>query len=73
MMLQPGKYKHFKGGEYEVLGTAIHSETHEELVIYKALYETSDFPADTLWVRPLTMFTQMVEHQGESLPRFQRL
>lgn len=59
-----GPYRHFKGGLYEVLGVARHSETQEELVIYRPL------GADQLWVRPLSMFTESIEHEGERVPRF---
>ena len=50
-----GKYKHHKGKFYEVIGVARHSETLEELVIYKALYESKEFGKDTLWARPKSM------------------
>ena len=49
--IKPGRYRHFKGKEYEVLGIACHSETEEELVVYRALY--GDFG---LWVRPVRMW-----------------
>jgi hypothetical protein len=61
----PGRYSHFKGGEYEVLGIARHSETDERLVVYRPLYGEGG-----LWVRPLAMFLQTVEHNGQSVPRF---
>ena len=57
--LIPGKYKHYKGGLYEVYGTATHSETSETLVVYRPLYGEG-----ALWVRPLSMFTESVEHDG---------
>lgn len=63
--LPVGKYRHFKGGEYEVVGTARHSETHESLVVYRPLYNDSG-----LWVRPVAMFLETVTHNGESVPRF---
>lgn len=65
MELQLGRYKHFKGGEYEVIGVAKHSETQEEIVVYRALYGDRE-----LWVRPLTMFTEQVEVGGTLVPRF---
>lgn len=65
MTLQPGKYRHFKGGEYEVIGTATHSESAEQLVVYRPLYGERG-----LWVRPLSMFTEPVEHAGEWVARF---
>ncbi|HET8710026.1 MAG TPA: DUF1653 domain-containing protein [Spongiibacteraceae bacterium] len=63
--LRPGIYRHYKGNLYEVLGVAQHSETHEHLVVYRALY--GDFG---LWVRPLSMFTEEVVHEGCRQPRF---
>ncbi|WP_275286009.1 DUF1653 domain-containing protein [Halomonas elongata] len=61
----PGIYRHYKGPLYEVIGVAHHSETEEPLVAYRALY--GDYG---LWVRPLSMFMEIVEMQGEPLPRF---
>jgi hypothetical protein len=66
-MLKPGKYKHYKGKEYEVLGIARHSETLEELVVYKALYQPE---GENLWVRPMKMFTEEIEVEGKKMPRF---
>ncbi len=60
-----GKYEHFKGKMYEVIGVAKHSETLEELVVYKPLYGEMG-----LWVRPLKMFTEEVEINGKKVPRF---
>lgn len=64
-----GKYRHFKGGEYQVIGTARHSETLEVMVIYKPLYELN---ADELktWVRPIEMFFDSKEHNGKTVSRF---
>ena len=64
-MMKPGRYRHFKGGEYEVYGVAKHSETGEELVVYRTLYGERG-----LWVRPLTMFEETVEREGKIQPRF---
>lgn len=64
--IKPGKYRHFKGGEYEVLGLATHSETDEQLVVYRALYGERG-----LWVRPLAMFLETVERDGQIRPRFE--
>lgn len=63
--IKPGKYEHYKGKYYEVLGVAKHSETEEELVVYRLLY--GDFG---LWVRPKKMFLETVEAKGKKLPRF---
>ena len=60
-----GRYRHYKGGEYEVLGTARHSETDELLVVYRPLYG-----AGGLWVRPRAMFLESVTINGEAVPRF---
>ena len=65
MEIRPGRYRHFKGGEYRVIGTARHSETLEELVVYRALYGEGG-----LWVRPAAMWRETVERDGETLPRF---
>ncbi len=65
-MLKLGKYRHYKGREYEVIGVAKHSETLEELVAYRTLYGSHD-----LWVRPLKMFTEEVEIDGKKIPRFE--
>lgn len=64
--LKLGRYRHYKGNEYEVIGVAKHSETLEELVVYRALY--GDY---SLWVRPKAMFEEMVEVNGKKVPRFQ--
>jgi hypothetical protein len=67
-----GIYEHFKGKRYEVLNVALHSETLEPMVVYKALYK-GDFPEGTLWVRPLAMFKENVTVNGKSMPRFKAL
>jgi hypothetical protein len=66
--LPPGRYRHYKGPLYEVIGVARHSETEEPLVVYRALYGEHG-----LWVRPLAMFTETVEVNGLALPRFERV
>ena len=65
MEIKPGKYSHFKGNEYEVLGVGLHSETLEEMVVYRALYGDRG-----LWVRPAAMWNEMVEKDGETIRRF---
>ena len=65
MNLKPGKYRHFKGNEYELLFVATHSETLEQMVVYRALYGAGGF-----WVRPASMWTEHVERDGYSGPRF---
>ena len=63
MDVQPGRYRHFKGKYYDVIGCARHSETEEEMVVYRD-------DARRLWVRPLTMFLERVAVGGEMIPRF---
>ena len=58
-MIKPGRYRHYKGQEYEVVGTAKHSETEEEFVVYRQLYGTGD-----LWIRPKGMFAEQVHING---------
>ena len=60
-----GKYRHFKGNEYRVVGIAKHSETLEPMVVYQALYGEGG-----LWVRPADMWNEIVERDGKSFPRF---
>lgn len=62
---KPGRYRHFKGNEYEVLGVATHSETLEPMVVYRPLYGEMG-----LWVRPLSMWSEHIERDGYSGPRF---
>lgn len=64
-MIKLGKYKHFKGKEYEVVGIAKHSETLEEMVVYKALYGDGG-----LWVRPACMWNETVNRDGKTFKRF---
>ena len=63
--IKPGRYRHFKGNEYEVLGVGKHSETLEEYVIYRALYGEGG-----LWVRPASMWNETVERDGKTYKRF---
>jgi hypothetical protein len=63
-----GLYSHYKGGEYEVLGVARHSETHEPLVVYRPLYNATGW-----WVRPHAMFFEAVEMDGEPRARFEKV
>ena len=66
MSVKLGKYRHFKGNEYEVIGVARHSETLEETVVYRALY--GDYG---LWVRPASMWNEVVIHNGKEVKRFE--
>lgn len=65
-MIQPGTYRHYKGNTYQVIGVAKHSETEEDVVVYRALYGEGG-----LWVRPLEMFREKVKIEGKSVPRFE--
>jgi hypothetical protein len=64
----PGRYRHYKGGEYDVVGTVRHSETLESMTLYRALYGQMG-----LWVRPATMFNESVVIEGVQQPRFKRI
>lgn len=68
MSVEPGRYRHYKGREYIVLGVARHSETDEELVVYQP-----DYGDRGLWVRPMTMFLETVTATGRQQPRFEFL
>ncbi len=68
MTLALGKYRHYKGPEYLVIGVARHSETEEELVVYQKLYGDH-----SLWVRPLTMFTETIVIDGQAKQRFEKI
>ncbi|ATX76407.1 MULTISPECIES: DUF1653 domain-containing protein [Reinekea] len=68
MTIATGLYQHFKGGQYQVLAVAEHSESGEQLVVYLALYDLSK-----TWLRPLQQFNETVEYNGERLPRFRYL
>ena len=65
MELKPGKYRHFKGNEYELIGIARHSETLEKMVVYRALYGEGG-----MWVRPISMWNEQVEKEDYTGPRF---
>lgn len=67
-MLPTGKYRHYKGNDYEVVGVATHSETHEPMVVYRPLYGER-----ALWVRPLAMFMEEVAVDGKTVPRFAKI
>jgi hypothetical protein len=66
MSLQPGRYRHYKGKDYIVLGVARHSETEEQMVVYR-----TDYGDRSLWVRPLAMFQESIEIDGQIKARFQ--
>jgi hypothetical protein len=66
--VQPGRYRHYKGKEYTVLGVARHSETHEELVVYR-----QEYGEHGRWVRPKQMFLENVKVGGQDVPRFRHV
>ena len=68
MSIGPGTYRHYKGNEYTVIGTARHSETDEEMVVYRQEYGNR-----SLWVRPRAMFQEIVTVEENEVPRFQLL
>lgn len=70
MKPEPGLYKHYKGKIYEVIGVARHSETLEELVVYKATYQPE---GQNLWLRPLSMFMETVHINGTDIRRFEKI
>ena len=69
-MVKIGKYRHYKGKYYKVIGIAHHSETLEEMVVYQALYTSSDFGKNALWVRPKKIFEGSVIFKGKKVSRF---
>jgi hypothetical protein len=66
--IKPGRYRHFKGNEYGVVGVAKDSETLQTVVVYRALYGEQG-----LWVRPLEMFAELIERDGKTIPRLQNV
>ena len=68
--IRPGKYKHFKGNNYQVIGEATHTETGEKLVVYTPLYQADSFEPGALFVRPLSMFTETIIRAEKEVKRF---
>ncbi|MBQ9845891.1 MAG: DUF1653 domain-containing protein [Oscillospiraceae bacterium] len=68
MSIEPGRYRHFKGNEYEVLYVAKHSETLEEMVVYRALYGEHG-----VWVRPANMWDETITRDGKTFKRFEKI
>ena len=68
--IKPGRYRHYKGHEYQVLGVGVHSETLEEFVVYKPLYNVEDRFKGKLWIRPVDNFVAQVEFNGKKVERF---
>ena len=72
-VFKPGRYRHYKGKEYEAIEIARHSENLEEFVVYRAFYESKEFGKDALWIRPKKMFFENVMVEGKKVPRFKFL
>lgn len=70
MHIEPGLYRHYKGQTYEVIGVARHSESLEQLVVYKATYQKE---GENLWVRPYAMFTGTLTVEGQTVKRFSKI
>ena len=68
MTIEPGKYRHYKGNEYQLIGVAKHSETLEDYAVYQDLHGSHQ-----IWVRPAAMFLEIVEKNGRRFPRFERI
>ena len=71
--ITPGRYQHYKGKFYEVIGIARHSESLEEYIVYRALYDSKEFGDNALWIRPKKMFMEEVVMDGKKVPRFQKV
>lgn len=66
--ITPGLYRHYKGNDYKVIGVGMHTETEEKLVFYQSQYGNFDY-----WARPVSMWNENVEYEGQILPRFTRI
>jgi hypothetical protein len=72
--IRAGRYRHYKGKLYDVIGVAMHSENpKEKFVVYRALYDSKEFGKKALWIRPERMFTEKVTLDGKRVPRFKRI
>jgi len=71
--IKKGLYQHYKGKLYEVVGVGRHSETLEEVIVYRGLYEDEEFGKNPIWVRPINMFLEEIEIDGKKIPRFKYL
>ncbi len=70
MAIKLGIYQHYKGNKYKVIALGRHSETHEEMVIYQALYNSEEFGNNAVWVRPLSMWEDIKDLDGKKVKRF---
>lgn len=74
MSIIPGsKYRHYKGNEYEIVGVGKHSDTHEDFVVYRGLYDSSEFGPKPLWVKPVAAFLEKVIVEGKEVNRFEQI
>ncbi|MGE5472687.1 MAG: DUF1653 domain-containing protein [Ignavibacteriales bacterium] len=71
MEIKSGKYKHYKGGLYQVIGVAKHSETLEDYVVYMSLHECRTGGIGSFWIRPRSMFEEVINHEGKDVFRFE--
>lgn len=72
-MIKKGKYRHYKGLMYEVIGTGKHANTGEDLVFYKALYYSEKYGDNALWARPIKEFLEIIELENKKVPRFEKI
>ena len=68
--IKPGKYQHYKGNYYRVLGVARHSDTLKEYVVYQAMYDSKKVGKKALWVKPTHLFLKKMNYRGKEVPRF---
>ena len=68
--IKVGKYRHYKGKYYKVVGVARHSDTLQEFVIYRALYDSREFGKKAWWVKPVSLFTKKIKYKNKRVPRF---
>ncbi|NTV44160.1 MAG: DUF1653 domain-containing protein [Candidatus Yonathbacteria bacterium] len=71
--ITPGIYRHFKGKEYDIIGVGRHSETMEELVFYRARYDSEEFGPRPLWARPIASFLETVQTPNGEVKRFTKM
>ena len=69
-MIELGRYRHYKGGEYEVIATGLMESSHEPVVVYRSLGQSGEFPAGTVWVRPVAELEEIVEGPERAVSRF---
>lgn len=70
MNIRIGKYRHYKGNEYQIIGIGRNSDTFEKMVVYQGLYNSDEFGDKPIWVRPVSEFVESVEVDGQQIQRF---